>query len=121
MKTFWAGPRTGHELEAIRRGLMCRTGVLWTYYGCRGGAQFAPVWTRETPLDAALAARLLPYVPVARQEQDARGGTFVALATTSGLTLAEVLIAAKTLVQAGTVAVEVCRTGDAAKVWRREG
>ncbi len=92
-----------------------QTGVKWQCYHTGDGYRLTAIITRETPTDEALANRLLPFVT-----RDAY--SFAALADKSGMTLPEVLIAAKTLAKAGKTSADVNRMGGWAaihKFWNK--
>ena len=114
MKTFWQryDEKWAH---AKRREFEAKTGVPWDFYGARGGMQFTPIVTRETPTDEALALRLLLHL----RPGIGGGEWFVSLAERSGMTLCEVMIAAKTLVYSGRAVADVNRTGNFAAIHRR--
>ena len=95
MKTFWQryDEKWAH---AKRREFEAKTGVAWDFYGARGGTQFGPVLSMKddtATTDLALAERARKHVPWT-------GIGFVKLAELSGLSLPQVLIAARTLLLA---------------------
>lgn len=86
-----------------------KTGLKWDFYSTGQGMHFTPIITRETLIDNEKAEMLEPYLT-------RWGSNFVALASAANMNLADVLIAAKTLVESAKGTARVNRNGNFAAI-----
>ncbi len=96
---------TSQKIAAAKRAeFQEKTGLKWDYYHTGNGMRFTPVVTKYTPIDPQKAALLLPYLLTEYVE-------FISLQKMSGMLLADVLVAAKTLTKARQAFCTVNRAG----------
>lgn len=106
-KTYKPGKDRRKQIE-----LEESTGLKWDVYSTTSGQIFSAVITRTTTTDPELAKKLHPFVT-------RNGKSFVKLSELSGMSLADVLIAAKTLVKAQQANAGVNRMGHFASIYRK--
>ncbi len=97
MKTIWKTERSFEWLRAKQQWFEARTGVKWTFYTSGNGYIFNAVVTRNTGQCAALADKLFERMPKTKLWAT----NFQTLAKECGMDLADVLVAANTLVREG--------------------
>lgn len=111
MKTFYHRPLTHQKAREHQQKLEADTQVKWDWYSTAGGTAFTPIITKATTQDEVLALQLLPHLTKEYQN-------FLTLASTSGLSLSQTLIAAKTLVYTQRAVPTVNRMGNLAAIRR---
>lgn len=90
MKTLYR-TYTAAQARAKQIELEKATGLKWDFYHVGDGYIIQPIATKNTPTNEDLAVKLLPFL--SRDYE-----TFDKLAAKSGMSLADVIAAAKTLV-----------------------
>ena len=114
MKTIYKTKAYDHEWGRTKQvKLEQKTGLKWYFYSTGNGMIFSPVITRETSTDDALAQELKSYLTIG-------GDGFVALSEKSEMNLADVLIAANTLVRTQQAIPIVNRLGQFAAIRKKK-
>ena len=113
MKTLFKTYHNGHQSITRRNKFQEKTGLKWEYYSTGDGIRFTPIVTKYTPIDSDKADRLLPYLEAKTVKNTRKLGFrgFVDLAEETGMTLTDVLVAAKTLVKQNQAVCGVNRMG----------
>lgn len=112
MKTTFKTYSTFAQGRAKQREYEAKTGLKWDFYFTGAGCRLTAVITKDTPVNETAAAALLPHVT-----KDAKD--FASLAAAGGLSLADVLAGAKSLMRCDQVWPEVNRNGNLAAIRRK--
>lgn len=112
MKTTFKTYSTFAQGRAKQREYEAKTGLKWDFYFTGAGCRLTAIVTKDTPVNETAAAALLPHVTKTAQ-------TFAALADSSGLSLADVLAGAKSLMRSDQALPEVNRNGNLAAIRRK--
>jgi len=125
VKTSWSidylNARYGnwnHWRREQQKRLEARTGVKWSTWHAHGKAVFAPCWTKETPecIDDVAMEKVMGVLD--HRARAMYAVVFLRLVEETGLALADVISAAKTLCKQSRVVAVSCRMGQAIGIYR---